>query len=198
LAEQYSGSPDIVIRIGQDGTVRDLVTGEQRPSFDISVERTLPSGARSVVRRVEVQRITGDIRSHTDLREGILHGADKIYAPLREPMRHGDQPRPPEAMESTVQIDWPPPAPADANARHYNPDGTYTPNPQDPRQTGSLQQDLLYATGQGLNVPGAYTNERGRHVHLLRAITIIDQHGAVLWRFTNQTPGRQGRWVMEQ
>ncbi|GIV76622.1 MAG: hypothetical protein KatS3mg050_1016 [Litorilinea sp.] len=186
LAEQYGNDPDVVIRIGQDGTVVDPLTGEARRSFDISIERRGPGGETTVERRVEVQ-YAGPVAGVTDLHTGIVHGAQKIAAEVAA----GRAPRPAEALESTVQIEWPP-AGRMRNIE-YDIDGYYRVydqrEPNRVRQTGSLMQDLVYGRN-GLNTPGF-----DPRVRQLSVIHIIDQNGRLIWRLRNSAPGRPAWYI---
>lgn len=187
LARQYAGNSEIIIRIGQDGTVRDPVTGAARPSFDISVERRGPGGATVVERRLEVE-YAGEVRGVTDLHTGIVHGAQKIDADVAA----GRAPLPSEALEPTIQIHWPP----QGRVRNikYERNGEYRVYDQsDPvlvRQEGSLIVALIYGRG-GVNSPGF-----DARVQRLSMINIIDQNGTLIWRLRNSAPGRR-TWVVD-
>ena len=64
------------------------------------------------------------MESAYDLLDGIRHGAEKIDSGVVSDAA----PLPTEAMESTVQINWPP-RPRNTNGDgiiHYNLDGSYT------------------------------------------------------------------------
>lgn len=187
LAEQYAGDPEVTIRIGQDGVVRDPETGAARRSFDISVERRGSGGETTVERRVEVQ-YAGPVRGPSDLHTGIVHGAHKIDAEVAA----GRAPLPPEALESTVQIEWPP-AGRVGNIE-YQRNGEYRvydeTNPTLVRRESSLITDLIYGR-TGLNSSGF-----DRRVQRLSRINIIDQNGTLIWRLLNSAPGRR-TWVVD-
>ncbi|MEM0978865.1 MAG: DUF4157 domain-containing protein [Cyanobacteria bacterium P01_H01_bin.58] len=173
--------PDAVIRIGQDSNTSGR-------SFDITVETPGAGGTFTTQSRIEVQR-AGEVRFPNDLMDGIRHGAEKIDPDVIS----GAAPIPPEAMESTVQINWPPSGPTSTidGDITYALDGSYQiPNSQNPGYTGNFVRDLV-AGNNGLNGSGV-----DARIRFLSGINIIDQNGNLIWRLQNSTPGTAA-WAID-
>jgi hypothetical protein len=175
LAIEHRADPDALVRYMPGA--HDA--GRPVRGFDTLVE-SRRGGAMVPQVRTEVFVEEAPIAGAAVFDTGIIHAAAKVPRDVVS----GVAPRPPERLEATVAIEWPPAGPV--GQRLYHPDGTYV-FLRARHRGGDLPAELLGRLNGALG--------RDARVVQLDAVTVVDRSGRVVWRFTNTTPGTRGGWA---
>lgn len=168
-----------------------------RGEFDIHIERVHPDRTITTVRQVEVSTIDDPLVKSSRFHRGIRHGAEKALSAGKIPGA---------TSEATVQVDWKqdqlqPYEKGDASFM-YRRNGQFQiqhKGSSTPVERGNLITDLL----DDLNRPTTELTNLHNTAAVLDAINIIDQYGALLFRFVNQAkPGGSATrripvWILE-
>ena len=175
VLQQYADDPSITVELVMP-TPAGQTRANRPKSFDIHVIDK--SGGTAVVkRRIEVERKRDPVRAESSFMGGISHGAEKTTTAVLLPGA---------ALESTVQVGWPPP---NAGNLVFHPDGRMewinTRNPVKGTQA-DLAQKLLHAINTADNP----------NVKSLAQINIIDQKGNLVFSYVNDPVGG-ANWKLE-
>ena len=175
VLQQYADDPNITVELVMP-TPAGPTRADRTKSFDIHVIDK--SGGTAVVkRRIEVERRRLAVADPGDFLGGISHGAKKTTTAV---------PIPGAALESTVQVGWPPPK---VHNLEIHSDGTMVwSNSKNPAKEtrADLAQKLLdeINTTKIPNVPS------------LARINVIDQKGDLIFSYVNDPVGG-ANWKLE-